>query len=222
MKVELIERSENRFVVCDTNKHQLTGTELRVSFPMYGDVPNVTWVVLKRQEGSMYWSIADADEDFYPEKWVTIGYTDPIEALDISISAPRSVLPDRTDNWRHIFCKHATANGIVRCDRSDELVIRTQYSAPHSDGCADYKIRTKNITLKEAIDYIVSTYKEEWGVISILDGSVYEKRHCLEYDRGEIVHDYFTSKEKELIVSGGMANGGWSLMNYDLTVWTND
>ena len=92
-------------------------------------------------------------------------------------------------------------------------------SGPFGDECSLYNVQIEEkTTVKDIIDFALNR-KEEWGDIYINNKKLFEYRH------GELLlHDNLIKygiqpdSEKKKIVKNVIAYGGWSAMDYHITV----
>lgn len=86
---------------------------------------------------------------------------------------------------------------------------------PFGDETSNYSLKfEKGTTVQDVIDFALSQTRE-WGSIWVIDG---KSRVKMEYKYGKIFSDNISDSLKTKKVKKGFANGGWSLMSYDLDV----
>ena len=92
---------------------------------------------------------------------------------------------------------------------------------PYGDCCSSYDIVLKKspVTVRELIEDVVAD-EREWGKIKIVSSITHwlDDSCALEYRWGKVIKDFIpeTIKDKEIIQC--KAHGGWSAMDYWLTV----
>lgn len=96
--------------------------------------------------------------------------------------------------------------------KSIELVYMR---GPFGDETSNYDLKfEKGTTVQDVIDFALSR-KKEWGTIWI---SGKKSRYKMEYRSGKTILDEIPDTIKSKRIERGFANGGWSLMSYDLTI----
>ena len=78
----------------------------------------------------------------------------------------------------------------------------------------------KEYTLKEFFDFILTNKLDEWGSVSISEKeeSFYFCETVFEYNRGELKTLKLSEDELSKKIGVARANGGYSLMNYYVTI----
>lgn len=85
-----------------------------------------------------------------------------------------------------------------------------QQGSMRGDGCITYSVKpSRTCTLQELIDYIL-TYRSTWGNLRI-KGDLFSS---FEYKRGRQVRSSLTEADLQRKVAEISANGGWSNMDF--------
>ena len=93
-------------------------------------------------------------------------------------------------------------------------IHRIYKAGPFGDETSLYDvIFPEGMTVAEFIETIVEENPKEWG--DFLHG--FHNPIIAEYQRGKIVYKPEFEKVKNKVVEKAEANGGWSLMSYDLS-----
>lgn len=93
-------------------------------------------------------------------------------------------------------------------------INRIYKDGPFGDATSSYDVVfPEGITVAEFIETVVEENPKEWG--DFLHG--FRNPVIAEYQRGKIVYKPEFEKVKDRIVESAEANGGWSLMSYDLS-----
>ena len=86
-----------------------------------------------------------------------------------------------------------------------------------SDCTAPYEVIIHGkCTVREFVECVL-THHKEWGYIGISDGSIFGNPR-IEYARGTITTENTLKDIKDYIVVKALASGGWSRMDYLLTI----
>ncbi len=92
---------------------------------------------------------------------------------------------------------------------------------PYGDCCSSYDIilKKKPVTVRELIEEVVAD-EREWGEIRIVrDIKDWLDQSCfIEYRWGKVIKDYIPEPTKDREIVQCKAHGGWSGMDYWLTV----
>lgn len=89
-----------------------------------------------------------------------------------------------------------------------------QQGSMRGDGCATYSVKlSRPCTLQELIDYIL-TQRRSWGCLRI-KGSLFPS---FEYEYGRQVCSSLTKANLRRKIAEISANGGWSNMDYFVTL----
>lgn len=97
----------------------------------------------------------------------------------------------------------------------------TQYTPTNGDCMAGYIVTLdKEYTLQQFVDAVLTNKKDDWGEIKIAKRNTPWYRYpCIGYQRGNIIGEanipekVFGYKVKSVI-----ANGGWTLMDYIISL----
>ena len=98
-----------------------------------------------------------------------------------------------------------------------------EVGGPFGDETCNYElVLYKEMTVREFVEQVLSD-EREWGTIHIYDPkgkTPWARRYggpkC-EYRRGRLV-SVFPDEILDKVIVSGKSNGGWSLMDYDLTL----
>lgn len=86
---------------------------------------------------------------------------------------------------------------------------------PFGDETSNYDLKfEKRTTVQDVIDFALSE-RNEWGTIRV---SGKKSRYKMEYKYGKTILDEIPDTIKSKRIERGFANGGWSLMSYDLVI----
>lgn len=86
-----------------------------------------------------------------------------------------------------------------------------QRGGMRGDGCSTYEVKlSRTCTLQELIDYILLTYRRDWGYLRI-KGNLFP---CFEYRYGQQISIALTEADLQRKVAEISADGGWSRMDY--------
>ena len=103
-----------------------------------------------------------------------------------------------------------------------ELVYK---SGPHGDATSWYYVEPKKgCTIGDFIDEVLKNNKDEWGCIDLFlntDQSYTKRILSLEYRYGKLITPIAFEIRPFKIIKG-IANGGWSCMDYKLIVGIPD
>lgn len=98
-------------------------------------------------------------------------------------------------------------------------LILVQTAGPFGDSTSAFDVNiTGDFTVDEFINHVLTTKPMEWGDFII--GNLWNGVKICEYRKGEIIKyakDY-EKKYKNKVVWTAKASGGWSMMNYGLTL----
>lgn len=89
-------------------------------------------------------------------------------------------------------------------------IIKDKYEGTSGDEISHYKVHfLENPTLREFIDWVLSTNPREWGYIEIRN---YPSR--IKYDNGSIVRCTIPDEQLNKRIRLIRKDGGWSAMDY--------
>lgn len=96
---------------------------------------------------------------------------------------------------------------------------REQIGAVGGDCTAPYKVEIdSDMTLKDFVQCVLAQYPKEWGYIGIKSGNSIFGEPKIEYSKGIIKTENFDAEIKRKKVVSAYASGGWSRMDYLLTL----
>ena len=88
---------------------------------------------------------------------------------------------------------------------------------PYGDQTADYDVELNGKYTVESFIQDVLSKEEEWGTIFIDDGRLFFSEYRCDYKYGELL-THFPDEKLDLTVIAAKAQGGWSSMDYYLSV----
>lgn len=101
------------------------------------------------------------------------------------------------------------------------LTLRAQ-GPGGSDSTAPYSVEMSDeCTVQEFVECVLKQFPGEWGYIGIRDGSIFGNPN-IEYAKGEIITENRLRKTEGETVIRASAHGGWSRMDYLLTIEEGD